>query len=144
MGSPVVEKPSPVIEDLKFTEEEEEIVPDFQRIHISGEDQSGVCKLCVAASRSWLLCIRRFGFTFTDPYSNSSPDSDPIPLLGSWDWNLNLTMCSVKSSTYYNVAVWFAVPIGIRIVIRIRQCKKAIMGKNTKRTTQEFLLFSDN
>ena len=54
-----------------------------------------------------------FVFTFTDPYSNSSPDSDPIPLLGSWDWNLNLTMCSVKSSTYYNVAVWFAVRIRI-------------------------------
>ena len=47
VGSPVVEKPSPVIEDLKFTEEEEEIVPDFQRIHISGEDQSGVCLLRV-------------------------------------------------------------------------------------------------
>ena len=53
-------------------------------------------------------------------------------------------MCSVKSSTYYNVAVWFAVRIRIWIVIRIRQCKKAIMGKNTKRTTQDFLLFSDN
>ena len=47
VGRPVVEKPSPVIEDLKFTEEEEEIVPDFQRIHISGEDQSGVCLLRV-------------------------------------------------------------------------------------------------
>ena len=57
VGSPVVEKPSPVIEDLKFTEEEEEIVPDFQRIHISGEDQSGVCQLCVASSFSWLIYI---------------------------------------------------------------------------------------
>ena len=26
-------------------------------------------------------------FTFTDPYSGS--DSDPIPVLSSWDWNLN-------------------------------------------------------
>ena len=53
-------------------------------------------------------------------------------------------MCSVKSSTYYNVAVWFAVRIRIWIVIRIRQCKKAIIGKNMKRTTQDFLSLRDN
>ena len=31
----------------------------------------------------------------------------------SWDWNLNLTPCSVKSSTWYNVAIWLAVRIKI-------------------------------
>ena len=38
-------------------------------------------------------------FTFTDPVSNSNPDSDPITVVGSWAWNLNTTSCCVKSSS---------------------------------------------
>ena len=37
-------------------------------------------------------------FTLTDPDSDSNTDSNPIPVVGSEDWNLNLTSCSVKSS----------------------------------------------
>ena len=37
-------------------------------------------------------------FTFTDPDSNSDLESDPIPVVGSYVWNLNLTPCSVESS----------------------------------------------
>ena len=38
-------------------------------------------------------------FTFKDPDADSDPDSNPIPLVGSYYWNLNLTLCSVKGST---------------------------------------------
>ena len=62
-------------------------------------------------------------FTLTVPDSNSGPDSHPIPVVGSQDWNMNPTPCSVKSSIEYNVAIWFVVRIGIRIGIRIWQCK---------------------
>ena len=34
--------------------------------------------------------------TFTDSDSDSNPDSNPISVVGSLDWNLNLTSCSVK------------------------------------------------
>ena len=37
-------------------------------------------------------------FTFTNLDSYSDPDSDPIPVVGSWDWNLNSTLLSVKRS----------------------------------------------
>ena len=40
-------------------------------------------------------------FTFT----GAEPDSNPIPVVCSWDGNLNLTPSIVKSSKYYNVAV---------------------------------------
>ena len=64
-------------------------------------------------------------FTFTGP--DSDPDSNPIPVFDSWDGNLTLNLCSVrKSFAYYNVAIWFAVRIGIGIGIRIQQCKSAI------------------
>ena len=44
--SPVVEKTSPLLEELSLEAQgESEVVPDFQRIHISGEDQSGVRNL---------------------------------------------------------------------------------------------------
>ena len=46
-------------------------------------------------------------FTFTDPDSDCHPNSKPIPVLGIWDGNLNLTPRSAKSSAY--VAIWFAV-----------------------------------
>ena len=39
-------------------------------------------------------------FTFTD--ADSEPDSDLISVHGSSDGNLNLTLCSVKSSVHYN------------------------------------------
>ena len=41
-----------------------------------------------APTLQWLI-------TFTDPDSNSEPDSDPIPLVASQDGNLNLTPCIV-------------------------------------------------
>ena len=37
--------------------------------------------------------------------------------------NLNPTLCSVKSSAYYNVAIWFVVRNGSGIGIRNRQNK---------------------
>ena len=40
-------------------------------------------------------------FTFSD----SDSDSDPIPVLCSLDIYLNQTLCSVKSSAYYNVTM---------------------------------------
>ena len=60
-------------------------------------------------------------FTFTDADSHSTP----ICVLGSWDGNLTLTQYTIKSSIYYNVAIWFTVKITIGI--RIRQCKSAII-----------------
>ena len=38
--------------------------------------------------------------SFTLPKTDSGMDSgtNPIPVFGSWDWNLNLTLCSVKTS----------------------------------------------
>ena len=48
-------------------------------------------------------------FTFTD--ADSDPNSNPIPVLGSWDGNLKLTPCSVNRSAYYNVTIWFEVQI---------------------------------
>ena len=51
--------------------------------------------------------------SFTDAIADSDPNSNPIPVLGSWDGNLNPTLCSVKSSGYYNVSIRFAVQIGI-------------------------------
>ena len=39
-------------------------------------------------------------FIFTDPDSNSDTDSDPIPVLSSWD--RSRTPCSVKSSAWYD------------------------------------------
>ena len=53
--------------------------------------------------------------------SDSNPNSDPIPVLGKFDGNLNPTPYSVKRSAYCNVAIWFAVQIGIGIWIL--QCK---------------------
>ena len=41
-------------------------------------------------------------FTVTEADSDSDPDYNPIPVLGSWDKNLNLTRCIVKIPTYYN------------------------------------------
>ena len=38
-------------------------------------------------------------FTFIDPENDSDPDSNPIPVAGSYDGNLNPTPCSVKCST---------------------------------------------
>ena len=38
-------------------------------------------------------------FTFRDWDSDSDPNSDAIRVVGSQDWNLNRTVCSVKSST---------------------------------------------
>ena len=52
-------------------------------------------------------------FQFTD--SNSDPDCNPFHVLDSWYGNMKLTLCNVKSSAYHNVAIWFAVKIGIRI-----------------------------
>ena len=40
---------------------------------------------------------------------DSDPDFERIPVVDSRDWNLNLILCSVKSSTYDNLAIWFAV-----------------------------------
>ena len=48
-------------------------------------------------------------FTFTDSVSDSDPDFDPISVLDSSDRNLNLAQCSVKSSAFYTVSIWFAV-----------------------------------
>ena len=36
-------------------------------------------------------------FTFTDPDSDFYPNSDPIPLLRSWDWNVNLTLFEIST-----------------------------------------------
>ena len=49
--------------------------------------------------------------SFTLRETDSDPDSysDPIPVVGSWDWNLNLPLCSVKTSVYCNVAIRFEV-----------------------------------
>ena len=41
-----------------------------------------------APTLQWLI-------TFADPDSNSEPDSDSIPLVGSQYGNLNLTLCIV-------------------------------------------------
>ena len=49
-------------------------------------------------------------FTFTvDLDSDLYPDSDPILTISSLDRNLNQTPCSVKSTVWYDVAIWFAV-----------------------------------
>ena len=40
-------------------------------------------------------------FTFT----GADPDSNPIPVVCSWDGNLNLTPSIVKSSAEYNLAI---------------------------------------
>ena len=47
----------------------------------------------------------------TLPETDSDPelDSDPIPVVGSWDWNLNLTPCSLKISAWYNVVIGFGI-----------------------------------
>ena len=37
-------------------------------------------------------------FTLPETDSDTDLDSNPVPLLGSWDWTLNLTPCSVKMS----------------------------------------------
>ena len=50
-------------------------------------------------------------FTFTE--ADYDPDSNPIPVLSSCDGILKLTLSSVKSSARYNVAIWFAIRIGI-------------------------------
>ena len=69
----------------------------------------------------------RYYGLFTFAGTDSDLDSNPIPVLDSWDGNLTLTLCSVrKSFACYNVAIWFAVRIGIGIGIRIQQCKSAI------------------
>ena len=47
--------------------------------------------------------------TYNALYTFTDPDSDPFSVLESWDWNLNLTPCIMKSSAWYNVAIWFAV-----------------------------------
>ena len=60
-------------------------------------------------------------FIFGEADCVSDLDSNPIPVLGTWDGNLNLTPYSVNSFACYNVTIWFVVRIGIRI--RIRQCK---------------------
>ena len=39
--------------------------------------------------------------TFTDPNSESDPDSDPFSVPNSWDWYQNLTPCGMKSSEQY-------------------------------------------
>ena len=62
-------------------------------------------------------------FLFTDPDS----DSNPIPVVGSYDWNQNLIL-TVQCENFYIVQCshfkfWFAVQIRIGISIRIRQCK---------------------
>ena len=61
-------------------------------------------------------------FTFTD----EDPNSNPISVVDNWDWNLKQTLYNVKSSTNYNIAIWFTVRIRIGIGIRIRQCKSAV------------------
>ena len=38
---------------------------------------------------------------FTDP----DPHSNPIPVVGSQDWSLNPTLCSIKDSTWYSVTI---------------------------------------
>ena len=75
----------------------------------------------------WSNCAILGDFTsyhITFTITNSDPDTNVIPVHDSWDGNLNLTPYIVKSSAYYNVAIWFAVQIGIGIWIR--QCKLAI------------------
>ena len=37
-------------------------------------------------------------FTLQQTDSGTDSDSDPIPVVDSYDWNLNLTACNMKSS----------------------------------------------
>ena len=68
---------------------------------------------------SFLVRYNAYGLiTFTDADSNSDPNSHSFPVVGNGDWNLSLTWHSVKSSVLYNVAIWFAVRIGISVQIR--------------------------
>ena len=46
---------------------------------------------------------------FTDAFSDTDSDSNPIPVPGSWDGNLNMAPCSMESSVYYNVTFCLAV-----------------------------------
>ena len=51
-------------------------------------------------------------FTLRETHSGTDSDSDPILLVDSWDWNLHLTLCSVKTSALCNVATEFRVWTG--------------------------------
>ena len=75
----------------------------------------------IEPSVSGIEKISRGLFTVTNMDFDFNPDSDPIPVLSSWDWNLNLTPCRFKCYALHNVAIWFAVRI--RIGIGIRQCE---------------------
>ena len=67
-------------------------------------------KLNNAGIQSAYLYIIYGFFTFTDS------DSDPIPVVGSK--RLEYESDSIQCEKFYNVAIWFAVRIGIPI----RQC----------------------
>ena len=45
-----------------------------------------------------VLVHTKGSFTLQETDSGTDLDSNPIPLVSSWDWTLNLTPCSVKMS----------------------------------------------
>ena len=71
--------------------------------------------------------------TMPETVSGTNSDSDPVTVVGSYDWNLNLIPCSVKTSAQCNVAIGFGVRIWVWIRVRIWHCKWVTTVNSIKR-----------